>query len=62
MAEKKKPKRKVKVRVLRPENKEARDEGPRLIPFGEPRHDQHSDKLQHYVKLADIALRGPEEE
>jgi hypothetical protein len=51
------PKKKPTVKILGPEHAEARDEGPRLIPLGKPSTDQHSDKLQYYISLADIALR-----
>jgi hypothetical protein len=48
------------VKVIRPEQEAARDEGPRLIPLrnAEEPQDQHSQKLQHYMNLADIALSG----
>ena len=45
------------VKVIRPERKEARDEGPRLIPLEEKSFDQQGSKLQHYINLADIALK-----
>jgi hypothetical protein len=44
--------------VLRPQEEEARDEGPRLIPLGLPRHEGPSEKIRHYVKLADVALKS----
>jgi len=52
--------RTVKVRVSRPEQPEARDEGPRLLPLPDPdRNTEHTGKLQHYINLADIALKAP---
>lgn len=49
----------MRVKVLRPYKEEARDEGPRLIPLGTPRHEMPSEKIEHYMKLADIALKLP---
>jgi hypothetical protein len=44
----------ARVQVIRPSSREARDEGPRLIPLGrlpeEPR-------VQRYLELADAALK-----
>lgn len=47
-----------KVKIARPEQPEARDEGPRLIPLpdADPNR-EHTGKLQHYINLADIALK-----
>ena len=45
------------VKLIPPSSKEARDEGPRLIPLGripeEPR-------VQRYLELADVALSKPD--
>jgi hypothetical protein len=43
------------VKVIRPNKPEARDEGPRLLPLREKVETQDT-KLQHYMKLADLAL------
>lgn len=54
--------RKIKraVKILRPKEKEARDEGPRLIPLKPPNSStQHPEKLQHYMNLANVALKLP---
>ena len=45
---------KQRVKVIRPNKPEARDEGPRLLPLDKP--EQQDSKLQHYIKLADLAL------
>jgi hypothetical protein len=50
-------KNKQRVQVIRPEEAEAHDEGPRLIPLPEGIGQQNA-KLQHYIKLADLALRA----
>jgi len=54
------PRRKKQtVKIIRPHEPAARDEGPRLIPFDDEDHnEQHTAKLQHYVNLADIALKN----
>jgi hypothetical protein len=53
-------KRPRKFRVARPGQLEARDEGPRLIPLPDERpNEEHTAKLQHYINLADIALKTP---
>jgi len=44
-----------RVRKLPPEAKAARDEGPRLIPFGATRQDEHP-QLSKYIELADKML------
>ena len=50
----------VPVKIVRPEQPEARDEGPRLIPLKEADADYiHTTKIAHYMKLADIALKSP---
>ncbi len=49
------PKSKQRVKVVRPHKPEARDEGPRLLPLPDKMEQQDS-KLQHYIKLADLAL------
>ena len=43
------------MKVIRPNKPEARDEGPRLLPLPEKVETQDT-KLQHYMKLADLAL------
>jgi hypothetical protein len=43
------------VRKLPPEAAAARDEGPRLIPLGSPRHVEHP-QLSKYIELADKML------
>jgi hypothetical protein len=43
-----------KVRVVRPEQPEARDEGPRLIPL--PEDQRGESRVNHYITLANIAL------
>ncbi len=48
-------KTKQRVKVIRPNKPEARDEGLRLIPLG-GKLEQQDTKLQHYMKLADLAL------
>lgn len=50
---------KQRVKVIRLSKTEARDEGPRLLPLD--KLEQQDSKLQHYIKLADLALakRGP---
>jgi len=50
------PRRKKKraVRVFGPEEPEARDEGPRLLPLSEEQ--RRESRLDHYVTLANIAL------
>ena len=51
------------MKPISPEKSEARDEGPRLIPLAdEDEKVQHSDKLAHYMKLADKALARPLED
>ena len=40
---------------MRPEQKEARDEGPRLLPLEDAK--PSDSRLQHYIKLADVALK-----
>jgi len=47
--------RKPKVQHFTPQQSEARDEGPRLVPLGQIKPAQ---PFQNYVDLADIALRG----
>jgi hypothetical protein len=42
------------VRVVRPEEPEARDEGPRLIPL--PEDPRGESRINHYILLANIAL------
>jgi hypothetical protein len=44
-----------RVRKLSPEAPAARDEGPRLIPLGSPRHVEHP-QLSKYIELADKML------
>jgi hypothetical protein len=44
------------VKVIRPNNPEARDEGPRLLPLPGPPSEHQTSKLQHYMKVADQAL------
>ena len=52
--------KKQAVKIVRPEQPESRDEGPRLLPLKEASSDDmHTAKLQHYIKLADIALKSP---
>ena len=46
---------KQRVKVVRPNKPEARDEGPRLLPLPDKLEQQDS-KLEHYMKLADLAL------
>ena len=54
------PTKKHTVKIVRPDEPEARDEGPRLLPLHEREpDDMHSTKLKHYIKLADIALKSP---
>jgi hypothetical protein len=48
--------RKRAVTVIRPNRPEARDEGPRLLPLPEDKHEHQNSKLQHYMNLADQAL------
>ena len=43
---------KQRVKVIRPNKPEARDEGPRLLPLD--KLEQQNSKLQHYVKLAGV--------
>jgi hypothetical protein len=43
------------VKIMRPEQKEARDEGPRLLPLEDAK--PSDSRLQHYIKLADVALK-----
>jgi hypothetical protein len=53
-----KRKRKIEksaVKVSPPHAPEARDEGPRLLPL--ERKPQPDSKLQHYMELANIALK-----
>jgi len=44
------------VKVIRPNEAEARDEGPRLLPLRDETPEHQSSKLQHYINLADQAL------
>ncbi len=48
---------KHRVQVLRPNKPEAHDEGPRLLPLPD-KIEQHNTKIQHYMKLANLALRA----
>jgi hypothetical protein len=45
------------VIAVRPEAPEARDEGPRFHPLTEEQHGES--RLNHYIKLANIALGIP---
>lgn len=45
------------VRVVRPEEPEARDEGPRLIPL--PEDQRGESRVNHYIALANLALGIP---
>jgi hypothetical protein len=47
---------KRKLTPIPPENPAARDEGPRLLPLTSSPHTEPS--IQHYLDLADRALRG----
>jgi hypothetical protein len=48
------------VKPVRPSKPEARDEDPRLIPLADKEETlQHAQKLNHYIKLADLALAQP---
>jgi hypothetical protein len=49
------PSRATDVEVFRPDQPEARDEGPRLLPLSEEQ--ASNSRLEHYIRLADIALR-----
>jgi hypothetical protein len=54
-----KRKRKIEksaVKIIPPHAPEARDEGPRLHPL--ERKPQPDSKLQHYIELANIALKN----
>jgi hypothetical protein len=47
------------AKVARPEQPEARAAGQRPIPLlDEARNTEHTGKLQHYIHLADLALKG----
>jgi hypothetical protein len=46
---------KFAVKITPPNAPEARDEGPRLLPL--ERKPQPDSKLQHYMELANIALK-----
>lgn len=47
------------IRKIRPEEPEARDEGPRLIPYDPPRLSDPALGLHsHYLELADQAIQG----
>jgi CO dehydrogenase/acetyl-CoA synthase alpha subunit len=48
--------RKRAVKVIRPNKREARDEGPRLLPLPDDKPEHQNSKLQHYMNLADQAL------
>jgi hypothetical protein len=48
--------RKRAIKVIGPNEPEARDEGPRLLPLSEDRPEHQNSKLQHYMNLADQAL------
>ena len=45
------------VKVVRPEEPEARDEGPRLIPL--PEDQRGESRVNHYITLANLALGVP---
>lgn len=49
--------RKSRITKLAPNQAAARDEGPRLIPLRKP---QDPPKIDHWVELADRALKGPD--
>jgi len=53
----KKPKKKKAVRRIPPTTPEARDEGPRLIPFAEKREDGPAKTSEYYAQLAEKLLR-----
>ncbi len=44
-----------RVKLIPPSSREARDEGPRLIPLGPV---QEEPRVQRYLELADAALTG----
>jgi hypothetical protein len=44
------------VKIIPPTKPEARDEGPRLLPL--ERKPQPESKLEHYMSLANIALKN----
>jgi hypothetical protein len=48
--------KKSAVKVIPPHAPEARDEGPRLLPLERKQHPDS--KLQHYMDLANIALKN----
>jgi len=52
--------RKRPVPLVNPEQPEARDEGPRLIPL--PEDQRGESRLNHYIALANIALGVPSAE
>jgi len=47
------------VLIIPPTEPAARDEGPRLIPLSAEQNQEHAGKIQHYMNLADIALKLP---
>jgi hypothetical protein len=53
---KRKRKTKTSVKIVPPTKPEARDEGPRLLPL--ERKQQPDSKLQHYMDVANIALKN----
>ena len=44
----------AKLKLIPPNEADARDEGPRLIPLGE--RSSEPSRLEHYLELADTAL------
>ncbi len=46
---------KRRVKLIPPSSREARDEGPRLIPLGPV---EEEPRVQRYLELADAALSG----
>ncbi|GAC1436864.1 MAG: hypothetical protein NVS1B11_21360 [Terriglobales bacterium] len=53
-SKKKKVKPEGRVKLLPPTAEAARDEGPRLLPLGDP--PKEPSRLEHYLDLADTAL------
>ena len=56
------PRRKPTAKPRPPEQPESRDEGPRFVPLADEEDKLDTEKLSHYMRLADLALAHPLEE
>jgi hypothetical protein len=56
------PNRKPSVKLGNPEQPEARDKAPRLVDLANEEETVDTEKLSHYMRLADLALAQPLEE